>query len=69
MCRNMEKKEESEEHTFPLRMAIPLVVLYLMLCAFVVYVFDYQLRGEQEEGLTVRFCFAINKTKIILGRN
>ncbi len=53
MFRNIEDEGESVEHTFPLRLAIPMVLLYLLLCAFVVHMFDYQLRGEDEKGLQV----------------
>jgi hypothetical protein len=53
LCQN-DEEEDIVEHSFPLRIAIPLVFLYLLLCAFVVHVFDYKLRGEEkEEGLNV----------------
>uniref|UniRef100_A0A914X5U1 Potassium channel domain-containing protein n=1 Tax=Plectus sambesii TaxID=2011161 RepID=A0A914X5U1_9BILA len=51
LCRKVDEND-TVDHTFPLRLAVPLVFVYMLLCAVVIHVFDNELRGEDEGGLS-----------------
>uniref|UniRef100_A0A914WGG0 Potassium channel domain-containing protein n=1 Tax=Plectus sambesii TaxID=2011161 RepID=A0A914WGG0_9BILA len=42
---------DTGKRTLPLRVAVPVVIVYMLLCAAIVHLFDYKLRGEDEKGL------------------
>lgn len=50
LCREVHSSDNIE-HKLPLRISVPLVVIYMLICAIIVYEFDYERAGD-EEGLT-----------------
>uniref|UniRef100_A0A914WJW9 Potassium channel domain-containing protein n=1 Tax=Plectus sambesii TaxID=2011161 RepID=A0A914WJW9_9BILA len=68
LCRVVEENETTDR-TFPLRVAIPLVVVYMLICAIIVFIFDYKSSGD-EDSISFGNCFYfsfISMTTIGLG--
>uniref|UniRef100_A0A914X552 Potassium channel domain-containing protein n=1 Tax=Plectus sambesii TaxID=2011161 RepID=A0A914X552_9BILA len=68
LCRVVEENDTTDR-TFPLRVAIPLVVVYMLICAIIVFIFDYKSSGD-EDSISFGNCFYfsfISMTTIGLG--